>query len=1089
MAATIYYITEQVNNVCWKLAENSGHEFERRIYNIIYEWCDEHYSEQFTCTQTPGSNDHGRDIVIESECNMKGLFFQHFEKKADKKLKIYMECKSSNSYKIDYNALSGNLKLSQNDNIDYYVLITNSTITPHTLYQLSSEAQERGFKFILIDQYILYRFLKEQNSFFGEYQPPQTEPQIHAEYQIFSEQNEGKNRFCIYLLIRNYTDSTQRINLQIKTDHNWVIEQNELPKILDSQQSICHLMTADKLYYDGLDELCLMIQSSAFEKTIAVKGINVSHNFIPPLCGEFHYEIIDTLLMDIKKSSSLKIYYIWGEAGVGKTRITEEIARRLNGTNIKCGFFICTLKGNIYQKIHNFLQKEKTLSVNPTEKTLVSLFKHCKILYKKYVIFIDDVHNENLEFFDDIRTLMEQEFDIPITIILLGRNDYSKGSPAYYSFIDQCNSQKFLMKGYTLKSLKDREARSLIQAIITDAPESVVEKIHKLSNNIPLYIVQFIQYLLDVKLVKIMNRSTVGIMNVEAFSSRTDLPQKIDDIYKNRIKNLKKLPNGSNLIEFLFMVSNIGIEFSKTIFLNFFDDDERLLGLLIDRYFLSYTNDGNLKFVHESLYLYFENYLKQNKAYRKNIAKKIWEYKSIFFHVMSDLDKGSICFWAGEYEQSLDYFKEVINDIRSIENYSSIHINSAYREYLDDIYALLCQKGYNEQYLKNTLFSKIYLTLHFFTPYLAIKECEKTEKLVGASKSIKSKEEFLLAIKEQKAHSYINIGQLKNGESLLQNLLSKMLYNPSSMDSKTKFDLYDKLTNINLKYNNLEIAQNYNQLAFRVAKEQADYKLMALAEISKAKIILFRDSDASQIAVAKAKEYLTKDNEKRITCHNNLSELVFPLREAIMTQDIPYSLVDDFRKLHFEAMNNNYSNSILRGYVFLATISLTYDLEKALEYVNHGIDASIRWGQANYMWHFYNLKAIIASRQKKDTEYISKLFETVYRLLSKQNLLFWGSLDFTYENILAMTNVMKFCHDYGFESDFYRKISSIHYNESIFTCDYNCGSKNCEFNCIQTTKKYKKEYSKIGKGHLLLVDTSFSYTITDEDTGYYLPFS
>lgn len=1089
MAATVYYITEKLNNICWKLAEKSGHEFEGRIYNIVYEWCNIYYPERFNCIRTAGSNEHGKDIIIESECNLEGLFFQNFEKKTNKKLKIYLECKSSDSYKIDYNALSGNLKLSQKDNIDYYVLITNSTITPHTMYQLNDEAHCYGFKFILIDQYLLYCFLKEQNAVFGEYQVPQTIPDIYAEYQIFTDQYEGKNRFCIYLFIRNYTNTTHKINLQIKTDHNWIIDQEELPKILDGYQSICHLMIADKLYYDGLDELCLMLQSSSFEKTIAVQGMNVSHNFIPPLYGQAHHEIIDTLFMDIKKSDNLKIYFLWGEAGVGKTRITEEITRKLNGTNIKSYFFICSSKGSIYQKIYRFLQKENLMSANPLEKTLVSLFKNCQVPYGKYVIYIDDVHNESIQFFNDIRALLEQEFHIPITIVLLGRNDYSKGSPAYYSFIDQCDNKELPIKGYTLKSLNDTESRTLIQSIITDAPKSVIEKIHKFSNNIPLYIVQFIQYLLDIKLVKIMNRTTVGIMNVETFSSKTDLPKKIDDIYKDRIENLNKLPNGSELTEFLFMVSVIGIEFRKTIFLNYFNDDENLLGLLIGRYFLAYTNNGNLKFIHESLYLYLENYLKQNKTYKKRIAKKILKYETLFFPSMSDWDKGDICFWAGNNERSLDYFKDIINDIHNIENYSSIHINNAYREYLDDIYILLCEKKYDEQYLKNTLFSKIYLTLHFFTPYLAIKECDKTENFVKTSKQIKSKEEFLLAIQEQKAHSYINMGQLKNGESILQNLLSKILLAPSSMDNKTKFDLYDKLTNINLKYNNLEISHNYNRLASRIAKEQEDYKLMALAEISKAKILLFRDYSNSQIAVAKAKECLRKDNEKRITCHNNLSELVFPLRQAIEKKDMPYSLVNDFRKLHQEALNHNYANSILRSYVFLATIALEYDLNKALEYVNRGIDASIRWGQANYMWHFYNLKAIIAIRQKKDTDYVAKLFETVYRLLARQNLLFWGSLDFTYENILPMTNVMKFCHSYGFESEFYRKISTINYNKNVFSCDYNCGSKNCEFDCIQTTQAYKKEYSNIGKGHLLLVDTSFSYSITDEETGYYLPFS
>ena len=104
-------------------------------------------------------------------------------------------------------------------------------------------------------------------------------------------------------------------------------------------------------------------------------------------------------------------------------------------------------------------------------------------------------------------------------------------------------------------------------------------------------------------------------------------------------------------------------------------------------------------------------------------------------------------------------------------------------------------------------------------------------------------------------------------------------------------------------------------------------------------------------------------------------------------------------------------------------------------------------------------------------------------------MLFWGALDFSYENILAMTNIMKFQYQYGFESTFYMKIASISYDKSNYICDYNCDNNKCNFNCAQATKSYKKEYKKIGSGKLLLVNKDFSYSAYEPQTGYYLLFS
>lgn len=813
----IIYLTEELNNAKWTLGNNKSHNFENHIYQVVRNWCDRNYHGQYKIRQTPGSNDNGKDIILEAACDIKELFGINFAIKEDKReLRIYIECKSSDSYKIPYNSLAGNIKLSELDDIDYYVLVTNTTITPYSLFMLQDDAIEKKIRYYVVDQYILWRFLNSEKEMIGTYLPPDNKPTVHAEYQRFTDTFGGKTRFSIYLLIHNYTKELQSVNIKLKTDHNWYIEDDNLKILLDPGEIKCHRMFINKRFYDGLDELYLSINSDLFTKTLFIEGENISHNFIPQLHGEQHNKIIDEIIKKANSISKLEIHYLFGQAGTGKTRITDDIINKLDGTSIRCLRIACSKKENIYIKLEKCFYT--SFRINMESKKSLSFFESLQLEYGvKYILFIDDIHNADESFLEQLRLMSKKNISIPFMIILLGRNDFSVGSNDYYSFVNQCIHKQLPINGDIVDPLSPKETERLIQSIVTDAPSFVIKRIKEGSNCIPLFIIQYIEYLLDISLVKVINRNTVGILNPESLSSHIYMPQKMEYLYQKRIDNLRLIEDGKILVEFLFMVSLIGSEFSKTLVLNYFNDDENCLGILIERNFLKYSYNGNITFAHESIYLFLLEYLRRHPRFRKHISKKIVENKILFFNEMCDFDIGAVYCWTGNKKESFVYFDSIIEDIKNIDNYSSIALNSAYRPYMDEVYQTMYHHKMKEEHLKNALFSKVYLSLHFLTPYIAVRECEKIENIIEKATLIKDKESFKMALLEQKAHSYINMGALRNSESILQELLATLLYNPNSMDSKTKFDLYDKLTNLNLKYNNLAIAINYNQLAYRTA--------------------------------------------------------------------------------------------------------------------------------------------------------------------------------------------------------------------------------------------------------------------------------
>lgn len=72
----------------------------------------------------------------------------------------------------------------------------------------------------------------------------------------------------------------------------------------------------------------------------------------------------------------------------------------------------------------------------------------------------------------------------------------------------------------------------------------------KNANGNPLYVTQFIEYLLDKKLIYIANRNSVGIIDTNHFYSKEGIPKTVYEIYECRFKTLNKLFD-KNLYDFL----------------------------------------------------------------------------------------------------------------------------------------------------------------------------------------------------------------------------------------------------------------------------------------------------------------------------------------------------------------------------------------------------------------------------------------------------------------------------------------------------------------------------------------------------------
>lgn len=1086
MSKSVISIDGSISPFEWNLGNELGFGFEDYIFDTVSKYINFNYNNDVKVFNTTKSNDGGKDIIIKSNCDIKGLFNQNYFKCGKESITIYIECKSTNNGKLRFEKAIGSVAKIKELKIDYFILVTNSTITPYTFSYINNELSINHIHFCLVDQYVLLHFLQKCNTNIGDYIEPRNIPTFNAYYQTYTGIENGNKCFNLYLLCRNFSKFEHLGKIKLLTDRNWDSNITDLDFIIEPYGSYITKFKIKRAFCDGIDDLFFSLKIGEKETPLHIKSNYLSAEFETQLIGDSHFKCIDNFINWINTDNGLKIHYLWGEAGIGKTRVIDEIYKKANGNKYDFGFFKIG-KNNVIKEVKRFLVNKRYIAKTESYSSLTHMLSLCKSEERRAILIFDDIHNADKSFINDIKSLSECIY--PITIIVCGRTDYSAGSTDFFSFVQWCIENPNL-NGFTLKAFTEDETKKLIKTIIDGLPSIVEDKLCKCSKNNPLYIVQFIEYLLEEKLVHLKNRNTVGISNISTFATRVYIPDEIHLLYKNRCNNLITVENGKFLYEFLLILSFLGgsISFEKTI--RFFNEDMTRFSELVKRSFIKIDQNGLVSFIHESLYLFFNKLLNDESLLKSLVSKLISNEFAFFQDDLSLNDKGKLAVWRNDYSNAKICFSDTINELRTINNYSNINIDTKIYDYLYVIYKIF-EKSNDADLLKNIILTRIYITLHYKAPINAITECDFAVEKTKNTKALADDKALYYTILEQKAHSMFHAGLLADGELILKELQIKWLLNKTDFDTATVFDMLDRLSGVYIKYNILDLAESYNKLSFRVSEQAKNNKIKIIAYLTESKINFYINPSKSSECIDKLLKLLSDEPSKRIECSAKISKLIL---NAVHNKNCNWnSCMNKALELLKIAITNGYTTSIIRAYMFLAVCAYKTEVSPIYEttrsFIAKGIDASIKFGVSTYIWQFYNFLGIVEMNLGFNNNHVYKTFMTSFSMLAKQNLLYLGSLELCYGNVLAISNVGFFLQSHNFESEFYKQMSKITYKNIIQLCDYDCEKTDCDFICNDSIKALKNEYKKAQNKDLLFSFNSCKYLLRDEKTNYFIVLS
>lgn len=1065
------------------MGDNLGNAFEEYIHSILAKELKPYYKDGLRITKTSRTRDDGIDIYIESPVSFV-LMGVNFTLNGKETIKVVIECKSTNHNKIALDKFARNIIENNDVNLDYFILVTNGTIVPSAFYAAITEFQKSNCYFALFDQYFLLQFLNQSKySIMGDVCFIQQSSPIQLQYQIRKGRIDGRNCFELYFDIRNYSNQPTNIKLNLISNRNWNIEDSLNEKLVPAHQGICLRFLVKRIFNDGLNDFRLNISYNNQSQLLYIKNPEVVPDFQPPLSGSKHKEIITEMYNELLDLSSPRFYYLYGEAGIGKTRIIDEVSKEVYSTDYINLHILC--KQNDKQTLHSVLCKE--LKIENTDeslqKILLSYFESNR--FSRLLIVIEDLHNASDDFYSELKNMISQLSNVPCACLIAGREDTTVYNEAFFS----CSSWlKKHTQSFEIIPLKESDCRRFIKSVIKDIPSMVLEKLVNISKGNPFYIVQFIEYLLEINFATLLNRNTVGMANVNTFSSQKYMPSKIENLIKKRQEGLLQLDNGQKYVDFLQIIALFGITAPSSILEEYWGrENAELVNPLFTKHYLSFDDNGDIKFDHETLYLFYCEQLK-NKQKLTLISKSILEQHKGIWNYLSNFQKAKMLFYSKKYDESSELFQPITNDIIHTPNISSNNLSKEYFSYLDEIYFLARRKK-NIELQEKIIQASVYIPMHNMDYGTTKNSIDNALKYIN--KYHRDNYQLKNAILQLRAHSELTAAKLKRAEKYFLELLAEERISPDAFSPESRFDLFDRTASLYTRYNYEILAKKYNELSETVANELQDSKLITLSIMMKAKICYYSNPSQSLKYMDQARKIMLRDSAYRINCHNNVSiEGSQVLISANKTFDFTEN-IKNVRSLLAEAVDKNYSFTIIRCHLMLAALyylsEKEYDIERSKQYIEEGINASIRYGCEKLMNYFYNLKAIISIREGYSPEHTLQYLDTMLDYLWKQNLLFLGNLDFCYGNIVSITNYAKFILNYGDEQRLYRFLNRLNYYQSNQTCDFDCSKrKTCHYSCNKNINIFKKNIKRIEDKKMILIGSQYEYPLLDPYTGYYV---
>jgi hypothetical protein len=1102
------------NSLRWKLGQLGGHAFDDLFFDVLTKEL-KRQDPDVQLKQTPRVEDRGRDIEIVTS-KILCLAGVSIHPPSDSPHTILVEIKTVNTAstpRLSLATFGKNYLQVREVNYTHFVLVTNASISPRAARETSESFSAAGKQFVLIDEYPLWVLLESHCA--TSHLParmPMNPTDLVVETQVERTVEGEVVALDIDLMLRNYSKVPRRVTVENLSDLTWRHSIPEVTRTIDPGRfETLRLLATSKQREVGDLELRIHDQDGT-DYPVRFEAHDIAFDFKPALLGERHHLCLNELVTALSTEVPSSLINVVGGAGRGKTRLIEEALTRTDRATRKVVRAVIdpdrpelaleVVRRGLLSALGGTERGAGTESSQPVAdppviSRLYELLTTINHAFYSIVILLEDLHHASDAVCNLIRDFLRLDRSglCPLNFIISGRDDYSFPNDSYFALLDvlalvTAETSTTLGSHVTTAHIPDfssEDSRNLIRAIVRDAPAYAIERLEKIGENVPFFIVQAIEYMLETGIAVLLSRESVGIPNPAVFGSQTGFPAAMKFILRGRVAALELLPQGKPLRHFLEVSSFFGQILPQDLELvlleNVSADDAETL--LVGRRFLRRADDGSLQWYHENI-LHLLQELVHDIGRAPLLAEEIASSPRLFKH-FDGWRAGRILSESGRHKDALECFASIRALAEGMTNFSSVHVDHTCFDYLTPAFesSMACDEPPSR--LIRLLLLQTYIAVHHRSgrhgPETAVQAISRLSNIHAEDKELTVAHAKLAQLR---AHGLMDIGEIGSATKLFLELEGMVKQQDSVLrQPDLLFDLYNRLQDIYRMHNHLAVSERYGELADREAR-RSGAELQAVSMLDSAIVYHYIDTARCIRLHEDALNFCRAFGTDRHFAHIEVGLIVASLSEAHRDSERLKDLMMRTAEVLRNSLDHSYGALLARIYLTMATLEHLLASQGIKpwsgvdKYIELGLNAAVAYKSGYDVWMIYNLKAIAALRAGRPISEASAYFATALRLLRRSSLLFLGNLDLTFENIIVLSNILRFLSDHGTDREKFSLALEIrHYD------DVHDGNQWGETSDVAWAKARFSQLEQEVRTHRIIGQTALPESVVfDSKTGY-----
>jgi len=1039
------------NSLRWRLGQFGGHAFDDLLFDILTK--DLKRQDPNVCLrQTPRVEDRGRDIEIVTAVVLRlaGVSI-HPPSYAPHTILVEVKTLTSTSRpRLPLSTFGKNYLQVRQLEYSHFVLVTNASISPRSAREMSESFSAAGKQFVLIDEYLLWALL-DSHGVTGELpeRPPLKPTDLVVETQVERTVQGEAIALDIDLMLRNYSNVPRRVTVENVSDLTWRHSISEVVRTIDPGRFETLRLLAKSKRSEAADLQLRILDQDGTEYPVRFEAHDIVFDFKPPLVGERHHFCLNKLANTLGTEMPSSLINVVGGAGRGKTRLIEEaLARTEKATRKVIRAVIDPERPELALEVvlrglaaaldgtssGNGVSNAQPRPDSPAANQVLELLATLDHAFYSIVILLEDLHHASDAVCALVRDFLriDRSDRCPLGLVISGRDDYSFPNVAYFALLDvlahtaaeASSSQESHVTTVRIPDFTSEDSRHLIRAIVRDAPAYAIERLETVGENVPFFIVQAIEYMLETGIAVLLSRESVGIPNPSVFGSRTGFPAAMKSILSGRIAALESLSAGPRLRHFLEVSCFFGQILPQDLELELLGDvsADGAEAFLVGRRFLKRADDGSLQWYHENI-LHLLQELVHDAGRANLLAQEIASTPALFRH-FDGWRAGRILSEAGRHQDAWPYFTSINAIADGMTNFSSVNVDPTCFDYLDPAFESAAACGEPSSRLIRLLLLQTYIAVHHRSgrhgPKTAVQALSRLSRVRADDKELC---EARAKISQLRAHGLLDTGEIGPATKLFLELEGAIKQPDSTLrQPDLLFDLYNRLQDVYRMHNHRAVSERYGELADRVARGCGG-ELQAVSMLDSAIVYHYIDPARCIRLHEEALAFARAFGARRHVAHIEVGLIVASLSEARGDVERLKGLMARATEVLSHALNDSYGALLARIYLTLATIAYLLAGRGVMpwsvvdKYIELSLNAAVTYRAGYEVWMIYNLKAIAALRAGAPVKEASAYFATALQLLRRSSLLFLGNLDLTFENIIVLSNILRFLSDHGTERE------------------------------------------------------------------------